>query len=87
MLKVIGALENYMLTHFSAEEALMLKANYDGYEEHRAEHNVFVVKVNDLKKRFNDGRLVLSLEVTQFIREWITNHIKKTDQQYKGIIA
>jgi len=32
--------------------------------------------------KYQSGKLILSLEVTNFIKEWITNHIKQEDKQY-----
>ena len=86
VLKVITELEKYVATHFSTEEALMLKAGYPNFATHKAEHEHFKEKVADFKKRYNEGRMLLSLEVTRFIKDWITVHISHTDQQYKGKI-
>ncbi|MBN2805794.1 MAG: hemerythrin family protein [Prolixibacteraceae bacterium] len=86
MWKVIEELETYVYSHFATEEALMLKANYPNYNSHKAEHESFKEKVIDFKKRYNEGRLLLSIEVTRFIKDWITVHIMQTDHQYKGKI-
>ena len=86
MSKVIYDLEAYVITHFKTEEEKMERAGYDLIKEHKAEHAKFIETVADFRKRFNDGRLLLSLEVTAFIKNWITDHISQTDQQYKGKI-
>lgn len=86
MQKVIAELETYVITHFASEEKMMITAGYPAFVEHKAEHEKFIATVADFKKRFNDGRLLLSLEVTAFIKNWITDHIQKTDHQYKGQI-
>ena len=86
MSKVIGDLEAYVVKHFSTEEAMMLTAGYPNYEIHKAEHEKFITTVGDFRKRHDEGRLLLSLEVSGFIKNWITDHIMKTDQQYKGKI-
>jgi len=86
VLKVITELEKYVATHFSTEEALMLKARYPDYTTHKAQHERFKGKVADFKNQYLEGRLLLSLEVTRFIKDWITVHISQTDQQYKGKI-
>ncbi len=84
--KAIVDMENYTRTHFSSEEIMMKNADHVDLEKHLNEHKAFIDKVRDLKERYNQGRLILSLEVTNFIKEWITNHIKVTDQKYKGKI-
>ena len=86
MSKVILDLEAYIITHFSTEEEMMARSGYPKLEEHKAEHQKFIATVADYKKRYNEGRLLLSLEVTAFIKNWITDHISQTDHQYKGKI-
>jgi hemerythrin-like metal-binding protein len=86
VLQAIKDMENYTITHFTAEEAMMRHAGYAGLEQHMNEHKDFIETVADFRKRYEEGRLLLSLEVSGFIKNWITNHIKKTDQQYKGLL-
>jgi hemerythrin len=47
----------------------MDKFNYANTLNHKKEHQVFVEKVMDIKKRLDDGRLVLSLEATNFVKD------------------
>jgi hemerythrin-like metal-binding protein len=84
--RAIEDMEDYIKTHFTSEEIMMKNAGYDDLEQHLKEHKFYVEKVRDLRERFNEGRMILSLEVTNFIKDWITNHIKITDQKYKGKI-
>ena len=82
--QVIKDLEDYIIVHFNAEETLMRASNYTGYASHKAEHEKFIETVANYRKRHDEGRLLLSLEVTNFIKNWITDHIMKTDHLYKG---
>jgi hemerythrin len=84
--QVIKDLENYTKVHFTAEEAMMQRAGYPELDRHKLEHKKFIDTVSDYRQRHEEGRLLLSLEVTSFIKEWITNHIKQTDRRYKGQI-
>lgn len=86
VLQAIKDMENYTITHFTAEEGMMRRAGYTGLDLHMKEHKDFVDTVADFRKRYEEGRLLLSLEVSGFIKNWITNHIMKTDQQYKGLL-
>lgn len=86
MLKIINDLNSYVLFHFAEEEAMMKASNYAGIEEHCKEHQKFIEKVSDIKQRFSEGRLVMSLEITSFIKEWISDHILNTDRLYIGKI-
>lgn len=43
---------------------------------------MFMEKVADIKKRFEEGSLVLSVEITNFVKEWIVNHVMGSDKKY-----
>lgn len=43
---------------------------------------MFMEKVADIKKRFEEGSLVLSVEITNFVKEWIVNHVMDSDKKY-----
>ena len=73
---------DYASYHFSTEEAYMQRANYPDYESHKEEHAKFVEKAQDLKSRLDAGGLVLTLEVTNFLKTWIIDHVLETDKKY-----
>ena len=80
--EIVDRMVNYARTHFSTEETYMLKYNYPGYAEHKAEHDEFTAKAIDLRRRLNDKTLVLSLEVIRFLKDWLSNHILVNDKKY-----
>lgn len=79
---VIDFLEDYVLTHFGAEEGFMTKHKYPEYQSHKAQHVVFLKNLSDLKKEFEFGgvTLPLTLKVQRHIVDWIINHIRKIDK-------
>jgi hemerythrin len=79
--EMVQKLADYTKDHFREEERLMEVYCYNGYEMHKKEHDVFVKKVNDFQKKFNDDHLS-SVEVADFVQGWITNHVMKTDKLY-----
>lgn len=79
---LIKEMKDYTKHHFSTEETYFRQLNYPEYEAHKKEHDSFVAKVADLEKRFNSGRLIITFEITAFIKDWIKNHIKGTDMKY-----
>jgi len=79
---ILGRMINYVGTHFSNEEKYMEKFSYPDYEVHKQEHNDFVKKTLEFQQNFNDGKMGLSIEVMFFLKEWLLNHIKGSDQQY-----
>jgi hemerythrin len=90
--KILAGLIQYTVTHFANEERLMKQHNYPGYEQHKKEHNLLTLQVNDVQKKFHEGGAVLSQSVLQFLKEWLQNHIKGTDKNYapflngKGVV-
>ncbi len=80
--ETVKGLKDYTALHFSTEEKYMQKFDYPEYENHKQEHDHFVQRVLDYEERLNDGKFIVSIEITNFIKDWIQNHIKGTDQKY-----
>ncbi|WP_430814537.1 bacteriohemerythrin [Carboxylicivirga sp. RSCT41] len=80
--ELILGLFNYTKTHFRNEEIHMRNMNYPDLENHQSLHAKFVDQVNNYYDRLKGGKLILSIEVTNFLKEWLVNHIKGSDQQY-----
>lgn len=78
----LKALADYTKYHFGEEEKLMVAYNYPGLGEHRAQHDAFVEKVRDSIAKYEAGKLALSIEVMNFLRDWLKGHILQTDKKY-----
>jgi len=79
---LIKGLLEYAQTHFGNEEKYMKAIGYPHLSRHQKEHEAFIQKVNEFYEKYTSGRLILSLEVTGFIKDWIANHIKTEDKKY-----
>lgn len=79
---VLDELIDYATYHIAAEEYWMEMQRYPGAPQHREEHERFCRRVVEIQKDFHHGRANLSLEVTQFLNTWLTNHILKIDAKY-----
>jgi hemerythrin-like metal-binding protein len=78
---LFGELAEYTVTHFQHEETLMRGSAYPQFKEHKAEHDALTSKVVALQKSAaTKGELVLTLETMRFLREWLDQHICKTDR-------
>jgi hemerythrin len=75
----------YTVYHFQNEEKYMQQFNYPGYLKHKGEHAAFVKKVMDFQKDFAAGRLGVTLDLMNFLRDWVNKHIKETDKQYSAL--
>ncbi len=80
---VLTFLADYVVKHFTAEEGLMKKYNYDGYSEQQAEHAKFIKDFSLLKKEFETGGVTstLVLQTQRQLCDWLTNHITNKDKQ------
>jgi hemerythrin-like metal-binding protein len=83
---LIKGMKDYTLTHFRNEETFMKLYNYPKLNTHMAEHADFIAKVTTLEEKLNSGKLIVSFEVTNFLKDWIKNHIKKTDIRYSDFL-
>ncbi len=84
--ELIKKMKNYTVVHFATEERYFKQYNYPDFENHKREHQDFVDKVVDLEKRFNSGKVILSFEITNFLKEWLINHIQGTDMKYTNFL-
>jgi hemerythrin len=81
---IFDELRDYTIFHFGFEEKLMKKYGYEGYENHKIEHDFFVKKLQRLEKTDFDNKQTESLmQMITFVADWITGHILKTDAKYK----
>jgi hemerythrin len=79
---LLDSLVDYTQYHFSTEEKYFKAFSYPEAATHTEEHQKFTEKVLDVKNRLYNKELVLSLEITVFLREWLTHHIKGSDKAY-----
>jgi hemerythrin len=82
--KIINDLADYTKVHFYTEEKYFYQFNYPATASHIKEHEIFVEKVFDFVKGFEEKRLFLSTEITDFLKDWLVKHIKGTDQKYSS---
>lgn len=80
--ETLDQLASYTVYHFTTEENYMKQFNYIGLPPHKREHDTFVAKVQDFIRDYEANRLGLSLEILNFLRDWVKNHIMGTDRKY-----
>ena len=82
---VLGAIEEltrYAQSHFFAEEAFMRARAFPGLAQHCAEHEAFAGQVREFKQRYDQGAVSLSVELLEFLGEWLQKHIRRADREY-----
>jgi len=79
---LLKKLADYTRNHFTAEEALMTAAKYPQLSAHKIKHRDLVKQVEDYIARYDRGETTLNIQLLNFLRDWLTNHIQKEDKQY-----
>lgn len=84
--KIFNDLIIYTKSHFKSEENLMLNKNYPDYTAHRLEHQKLTNQVIKLKSEFDAGKVVISIELLNFLKDWLKKHILETDKKYMPFV-
>lgn len=79
---IVAKLADYTRSHFRGEEDLMAKALYPELAAHRAEHANFVHAVEKFQADLAAGAVGQTIEVAEFLKDWLINHIQRTDKLY-----
>ncbi|MGB9133103.1 MAG: bacteriohemerythrin [Methanosarcina sp.] len=80
--EILNNLISYTATHFKTEEKYFDLYSYPEKETHKTEHKEFVETVTKFKNDFDSGNATISIELMNFLRDWLTKHINGTDKKY-----
>jgi hemerythrin len=80
--KILQELSQYTVIHFSVEESLMRILGYDDYEDHKKHHEELTKQVLELSEKVKSGKLSTSMELLNFLKNWLTKHILIEDKRY-----
>ncbi|TAL42668.1 MAG: bacteriohemerythrin [Methylovulum sp.] len=80
---VVNYLVDYTVFHFGYEEKLLAEHNWPELAQHKAIHEAFVNKVKGYQRRLKtDDVLDIAEDIMAFLKDWLLDHILKTDKQY-----
>lgn len=79
---VLSELIDYTLYHFSTEEKFFDKYDYPEAAVHIEQHQNLVEQVADLQKKYESGEKVLTIDVMNFLRDWLHDHIIGSDKKF-----
>lgn len=82
--KILSGLVSYTMIHFRTEEKYFDQFGFPETEHHKKEHATFIEKVSDFKNKFESRNLFLTIEVMDFLGDWLKNHIMGTDRKYSS---
>jgi hemerythrin-like metal-binding protein/PAS domain S-box-containing protein len=79
---ILKGLTDYTEYHFGVEEKYFKQFKYENEAEHLALHKVFVEKINQFQSDYNSGKITLSYDIMNFLKDWLVNHILLEDRKY-----
>lgn len=79
MLGTLEKLAKYVVEHFRTEEGFMLSLKYPGIDEHKRKHRELTDKATEIINSYRNGKLVLTITLSQFLSDWIRHHIQEED--------
>lgn len=84
---VVRQLVEYTKEHFGREEKIMALEGVASHQAHLAAHRGFIEKIEDFQRRIEQRSGTVSMEVLTFLRDWLSNHIQKTDKHFAAGLA
>lgn len=80
--KTVEELLDYVVVHFSNEQALMEKSGYPGFEQHLKLHEDFASRVADFLSNGDDWTEERVQDLRRFLNKWLVGHILTHDLRF-----
>ena len=80
--KILSELVKYTEAHFKAEEGILQANQYPDFVNHKAEHERFANTVLEFQEKFGRNELGLTIELMEFLKDWLSKHILTVDKKY-----
>jgi len=84
---VLEELISCTVWHFSHEERLMLKYDYEGIAEHKTEHQELINSARELQQKILQADKLVANEDIEFLERWLTEHILTADMRLGAYLA
>ncbi len=80
--KTLDRLVQYTASHFAHEERLMGQHGYPDLAAHKAAHDALTKKVLQFQANFESGNAIMTVDLFEFLNDWLVTHIQGTDRKY-----
>ncbi len=81
--RILDKLIEYTQVHFRREEQVFARTGYAAAVAHKKEHDDLTRQVVEVQQKYKAGPgSMLSLEVMNFLKNWLVTHIQGSDKQY-----
>jgi len=84
---ILSELVNYTVYHFGTEEKLFQKHGYPEFVSHKKRHDDLTKQVKDTADKFNKGGNIITVDVMNFLKDWLQNHILTVDKRYAPFLS
>ncbi len=75
----LGEIYARISAHFALEEQLMRAKNYDGYGEHKADHERLLDEIRDIMDDYEDEAFFSEEQFAHQLRAWFIEHFRTHD--------
>lgn len=82
VVKSLSSLIKYTQIHFKTEENFMVSHQYPDYMNHETEHDRLTKTVREFQDKFQRNEVGLTIDVMEFLKNWLSKHILGSDQRY-----
>lgn len=80
---VLDSLVEYTRVHFAHEEKFFAQTGYKEAVLHKKEHDELTKQVIEIQGKYKSGAIsTLSIELMQFLKNWLVKHIQIEDKKY-----
>jgi hemerythrin len=83
--QILDGLVQYTELHFAREEKFFAQTGYPDAATHKREHDELTRQVLEVQRKHASGApAALSLELMQFLKNWLIQHIQGSDRKYRA---
>ncbi|MBD3167646.1 bacteriohemerythrin [bacterium] len=75
-------LQEALVFHMDAEEALMQTSGFVGLAAHRREHIMLKIQLEKLYDKLSGRDHSAAADLLQILQDWLTRHIREMDRKY-----
>ncbi|MCB9557612.1 MAG: bacteriohemerythrin [Deltaproteobacteria bacterium] len=84
---LLEELAGYTVQHFQTEEQLFDTHSFPAAEAHKKAHAELTQEVVSFKQRFDKGEVMLSVQLMNFLKNWLVDHIQGDDMNAGDFLA
>ena len=84
---ILKELVEYTVVHFATEESLFRIFKYPDMEAHTKQHEALKTQVQKIVHKVERREQKVDLELINFLRKWLRDHIMSSDKKYAPFLS